>query len=289
MEGLRQQEVVRIIVSPLMMSVCEVPSLLAAREQNREYVDRVCRLSLGDFYSSHHLILTQALRVIGVDINDDALRPLNSEDLQRISSWLAQFPTEIDDNLDYVNTFVRIHKDDMSVIDVDGYIISQISPDDKCSLGYFNCTGLAAIGTCKDTGQQLSLLTHQEKDAHTKRADFFDKLTETFLAFKQRVDLSTVDVAMFGGSLRDEDRSDYFRQVGLFTALSQEILGADMKTLSGPRAGLPNKMGLHVFLHTQMRRIVSFGPGTINLTAPGPQYLPDYQKFYLAKHSIEQP
>ena len=47
------------------------------------------------------------------------------------------------------------------------YAISEASEKDKYSEGYLNCTGLVMTGTDKETGDVISIVTHQQSDSTT--------------------------------------------------------------------------------------------------------------------------
>ncbi len=77
------------------------------------------------------------------------------------------------------------------------YVISPIDPQNKESYDYTNGLGLVVIGKDKETGENISILTH-----HPARA-VFDGLQRilppTLRAFLSKAETGTIDAAIFGG------------------------------------------------------------------------------------------
>ena len=67
------------------------------------------------------------------------------------------------DNVDFMGIgwkeYCRVNNIDWS--GKHDFFISAVNNKDKFSTGYLDCTGLVIAGSCKETGENLSFLTHQ--------------------------------------------------------------------------------------------------------------------------------
>lgn len=86
------------------------------------------------------------------------------------------------------------------------YIISNIDDNNKKSYGYINCTGLVVSGISKETGKNISLLTHQNPLATLYEAKeiFTQHLNNSLSEFMGKIDTKTVDAVVFGGNFFQE-------------------------------------------------------------------------------------
>ncbi|MEK7530982.1 MAG: hypothetical protein AAB573_03865 [Patescibacteria group bacterium] len=85
----------------------------------------------------------------------------------------------------------------------DSHIISRIDKKPKSSHAYYNCMGVAAVGTETKTGKRISFLTHQSPytvlDEQYGRS-FKTALRRRLKQIQKRSDPDSVSVAHFGGS-----------------------------------------------------------------------------------------
>ncbi len=90
------------------------------------------------------------------------------------------------------------------------YVISNLDNKDKFTKGLRNCTGLIASGIDKETGENISFITHQfpNKFLHSKRDEFERDLGGKLSELKVRCKDGTLDVVILGGNyLSTEDRT----------------------------------------------------------------------------------
>ncbi|MCL4400072.1 hypothetical protein M1506_02220 [Patescibacteria group bacterium] len=161
---------------------------------------------------------------------------------------------------------------------VDSYVISTVDGTDKLSTSFRNCTGVAASGVDKETGENISFLSHEdpryflsEKENSNRFAyDLEGRLRE----LKERSAEGTIDAVIIGGN--------YYKPLGLFNYvkdykdsikfLSKEIakvLGFEPMVMTGPKVthGIDN-----VFLNNKERRLYLVRPEVGNETTEN--YMP---------------
>ena len=94
-----------------------------------------------------------------------------------------------------------LKRNNMRNAGVQTYAISDSNEKNKYSRRYWNCTGVAIVGTNKETGEQVSFLSHQDpwKFLEANERDFMNDLSESIKKLKQNSQDGTVDATVFGG------------------------------------------------------------------------------------------
>ena len=169
------------------------------------------------------------------------------------------------------------------------YVISRIDPENKESGGYANCTGMAAVGKDKETGVNVSLLTHVDPTHFSREERHFGETAQYEIDMREQLaklkDLSepgTVDVVLFGGHTHDLWGADqeYAHLIELTGKVSQDVLGIDPIVVVGP--GYPDgneHRRLSAVLDTQQRRLYIYRPNQdkvakdSNITFPASEVL----------------
>lgn len=143
------------------------------------------------------------------------------------------------------------------------YVISETDRTDKYSEEYANCTGIALVGTDKNTGEQISFLSHQDPkiflDMYKKR--FKKDLTSAISAHKERSSPGTIDAVIFGGnrSFFGGDLSEYAKSIKTLSDICKGELGFEPTVLTGPN--IETEVGrTAAFLDTQNRRLYIVRP-----------------------------
>lgn len=128
-----------------------------------------------------------------------------------LKEWNYSTPKEIMEILekgvfiDYDNKNLNT-LDDLWIIhggEEQSYQISALDKENKYSLRYINCIGCVISGKTLD-GERLSFLTHQDSQLLTNnkiyREKFYRDLFNQIEYSKKKLDLSTIDVKVFGGN-----------------------------------------------------------------------------------------
>ena len=141
------------------------------------------------------------------------------------------------------------------------YVFSTIDASPKFSKDYFNCTGIAAVGVDRETGQNVSFLTHQNPQQFLswKKGDFERDIRTLLGDFKKRIKPGTEDVLVFGGNnfadaiLPDKSYADLYQDsISFVSSLVKEELGLDAHVAVGPNMVRGGIAGL---LDTEKRRL----------------------------------
>ncbi len=133
------------------------------------------------------------------------------------------------------------------------YVISTIDEKPKYTNELLDCTSLVAVGRKADSEVQISFLTHQNPNA------FFGKTKELFIKhLKEQLQLlkekcldKSIDVAIVGGKLTEDDVFEYQRSLEVLGSVVEAVLGFDPTVVSGPKF----RMQDNVFLDTANRRL----------------------------------
>ncbi len=130
--------------------------------------------------------------------------------------------------------------------DGDGaYVISIVDGSDKMSAGFMNCTGVLVCGADKNTGKNLSFLTHQnpiQLFSCGAEDDFIELLEEQLKEIKERCKPGTIDAVVIGGSLdsgyKDSNgtyKKDYLESLKLLSKEMNKFFGFDPVVINGPK------------------------------------------------------
>ena len=133
------------------------------------------------------------------------------------------------------------------------WVISYISETDKYSTDYWNCTGVVAVGTRKEDGKQVSLLTHQNPHQFLNDDQkFTEDLSGSLQELKNTCKPGTVDVVILGGN---QDFSDdwYIRSISLVDKICKDSLGFTPDVITGP--DFSNNGPAQAYFETQTRRL----------------------------------
>lgn len=139
------------------------------------------------------------------------------------------------------------------------YVISPIDAKPKFTEELIMCTSLIAVGCELGTGEELSLLTHQDprKIVDKKRWVFISALTKKLEELKKRCSVGSIDVVIVGGQFNPDDRTDdYRRTLAILNSVVREVLGFEPLVICGPK----DYGGDDVYFDTPKRRIYIFRP-----------------------------
>jgi len=131
------------------------------------------------------------------------------------------------------------------------YVISALDSFNKESRNYADCTGIVAVGVDKETGENISFLTHQDgkkiltadgplKEVHEQ---FIADLRASLSELKDRSKTGSIDLVIFGGwaegfggGFYPYSAEEYKRSVQMIGNLCEEVLQIDPDVAIGPNA-----------------------------------------------------
>ncbi len=140
-------------------------------------------------------------------------------------------------------------------------VISPVDAKDKFSKGFLICTSMIVTGIDKETGKNISFLTHQNplyffNESYLEfRADINKRLAE----IKARSIPGTIDAVIVGGDY-DSKKSNqlYLDSLRLLSELSQQGIGFDPIVINGPKI---DKLGQDdIYYNTGERRLYFLRP-----------------------------
>ena len=159
------------------------------------------------------------------------------------------------------------------------YVISPINDKDKMSSAYKDCTGVAISGVDKETGNNISFLSHQDPEyflAGGKMEDeFFKDLQERTTELKEKCVPGTIDAVIFGGKYKldkknsaEEYRRNYRDSIDFLSSAIFKILGFVPTVVAGPKTDESD----NVYFDNKNRRLYLVRPKVGNSTDES--YLP---------------
>lgn len=156
------------------------------------------------------------------------------------------------------------------------YVISTIDDSNKFSKGFKNCTGLVVSGIDKETGENISFLSHEDPGFFLRRGgdgeQFMSDLGERLEELKARSAEGTIDAVIVGGNYfkGSEYMLDYLGSIHVLSDKVSKILGFEPMVIAGPkevRKGTDN-----VFFDNKNRRLYVVRPEVGNERTEG--YMP---------------
>ena len=117
------------------------------------------------------------------------------------------------------------------------YLMSKIDNQNKISKGYFDCTGVCFSGVDKNTGENISFISHQNPESILENTAimqrFKDDLNKKIDDFISRSKPGTVDAVVVGGN-KDINYSDTLNSVDIDNMNPQQIQDYMDKQYGGP-------------------------------------------------------
>lgn len=138
------------------------------------------------------------------------------------------------------------------------YVISILDGFNKVSEGFCDCTGLVVVGLDKETGENISFLTHQDptKFLEDKKDDFLSHLRQRLIEVKNKCKPGTIDAVIVGGNFVG-GRRVYLDSIELLSTEARSALGFKPVVINGPKkeSGWDN-----VYFDNKNRRLYFFRP-----------------------------
>ncbi|MBI4118210.1 MAG: hypothetical protein HY455_01575 [Parcubacteria group bacterium] len=194
---------------------------------------------------------------------------------------LGNTPTR---NVNYYGNPAELTSESFKNAGMHSYVISTIDNANKFSEGYADCTGLVVAGQDKETGENVSFLSHQDPSYFLTlvglEANFKRDLKERLEEFKRRCKEGTIDAVIVGGNYfidkfpehDHEYRAKYLQSINLLKGEVSQVFGFEPVVMTGPKivSGKDN-----IFYDNERRRLYvvrpevgdasteSFAPGTV--------------------------
>lgn len=167
------------------------------------------------------------------------------------------------------------------------YVISLCDEKNKYSLSYLDCTGVVAVGIDKETGKNISFLSHQNPDFFINnkeiRLNFKQDLEKDIDNLKSRCISGSIDIVVFGGkkedvsgNVPDEDFrrgidnediflknpfDEYTKSIKYLNHIIKEKVGFSPVVMSGPNDNFnTNNHSLNVYFDNENRRLYMLRP-----------------------------
>lgn len=124
------------------------------------------------------------------------------------------------------------------------YVLSVVDNKNKFSDRFFDCTGLVVAGIDKETGKNISFLSHQDpvKFLRNKKDDFIKHLEQQLGEIKERCISGTIDAIIVGGNylnitndMKLDSKKKYLDSVELLSIEIKKILGFEPNVINGPK------------------------------------------------------
>ena len=124
------------------------------------------------------------------------------------------------------------------------YVFSVLDGQNKFSEGLFDCTGLIVTGIDKETGKNISFLSHQSPNVFllNKKDDFINHLKSRFVEIKNKCIPGTIDAIVVGGNYFNESDHEelnygqkYLDSIELLSSETKKILGFEPSIINGPK------------------------------------------------------
>jgi hypothetical protein len=162
------------------------------------------------------------------------------------------------------------------------YIISTIDDANKFSKTLRNCTGIVVAGQDKETGKDISFMSHEDPETFVQSENgsesFARDLRSRLLEIKERCVPETIDAIIAGGNYfanvysekYDKKRRDtYSDSVALLSREIKDAFGFEPVVITGPKA-FPGSE--HIFYNNAERQLHILRPRTGDETSES--YLP---------------
>lgn len=166
--------------------------------------------------------------IYGCLINEDEIDPVSKKNLSKIKKEGV--------NIDFDAFSSDSREKGMLSPKQYSYLISGIDKESKYSQGYYNCTGVVFVGKDKNSGEEISFMSHQNPLHFLGELEnqFTLDLGERIKEFKSKCSQKTIDAIVFGGKYEYLNDFQYKDSIKLLSSISKKELGFEPVVLTGP-------------------------------------------------------
>lgn len=147
------------------------------------------------------------------------------------------------------------------------YVFSEIDNSDKFSKKFTRCIGLVVSGVDRQTGQNISFISHQDpfKILLDKKEEFENHLKQRLNEMKSRCKEQTIDAVMIGGIYLNDIQLDanqviehYKNPIQLISKETKNALGFEPMIINGPKTS--RMVGDDIYFDNDNRRLYFLRP-----------------------------
>jgi hypothetical protein len=140
------------------------------------------------------------------------------------------------------------------------YVISPIGTNDKVSSSYYDCVGVAVVGRDKETGENISFLSHacpwSILPGRTEHENFRRDLEARLSEMKERCLPNTIDATIVGGNYTRAQKERFVRNynssIEVIGFITEKALGFQPVIMTGPKETEDPE---NVYFDTKNRRL----------------------------------
>jgi len=159
-------------------------------------------------------------------------------------------------NVDFKGDPDELYNKDFLVGGFKTYVLSPVDSKNKFSKEFFNCTVLVVSGIDKETGKNISFLTHQHpEEISNKGSEFTSYLKQRLNEIKKKCMPGTIDAIVVGGNYLSAE--DFKKRHQYSTASTKELAQLVKKNLQ-------NYLNSIKLLSTKVMETLDFEPVIIN-------------------------
>ena len=165
-------------------------------------------------------------------------------------------------NIDWYGDPEELNKQKIKNAGAYSYVMSSIDDLSKFSKSFKNCTGLIVTGTDKETGKNISFLTHQDPEYFLNFRKFKNKLTDDLRTqleeLKKRCEGGTIDAVIVGGNYfenKTKFQENYIQSIELLSKEVKNVLGFEPVVMTGPKTEMGKGGQDDVFFDNDNRRL----------------------------------
>ena len=144
--------------------------------------------------------------------------------------------------IDYYATKTELDNNKFKNAGEQSYVISTIDKKNKFSTWFKDCTGLVVAGKDKETGDNISFLSHEDPQyflsGEKNKNKFIIDLRQRLNELKERCVDGTIDARVFGGNYLDYDeysKENYLESIKLLSSTVIESLRFEPIVITGPK------------------------------------------------------
>ncbi len=131
---------------------------------------------------------------------------------------------------------------------IEEHVFSKVDSSNKYSEGYIMCTGVVAVGRDKNTGENISFVSHQYPGSFlfTGKEKFEEELVDRLQELLLKSEEGTIDVVIVGGSYdpnfedtnglkNDSFTNKYVPSIKFLSRVVKDVFGFDPSVIVGPK------------------------------------------------------
>lgn len=165
-----------------------------------------------------------------------------NEDIEPITAnikLLKDVQVESSDDTDFSVKDFEGSADDIEYDPGTDFVTSPIDEHRKFTSGLANCTSLIVTGIDKETGNNVSFLTHHNDLSSHKTDRFAKELQEKLGAMESRCAPGSIDAVIAGGMFRHPVRQKaYIDSILRLSAEVEKVLHFEPYVIAGPKLGV---------------------------------------------------